>query len=283
MYPTSVHMDCGQDLCDPCLEHHEDRRCSWPNYPPTRDTQFAMTLQGAFPDHTAPARCLANLEQQETGGSRWEYLEQEARFRNTGTEMPTGDCSVVALVHATFRPPTGQSYRDAQFELSISTRPWMYNMRRLGEGKIPWFIRRMKQYLSPPDRNPIHGTPPHAMGEKLWLSGYRPIYSNAGTRWRCICDMGSTYVVDMLMSEGHAITVHQRIAYTTASFEPESTIVGNMLRLDPDRTRRLKNLREDQRRRKEEEEEWWRQRRADFGYPDIEHLNLDGEHRNGPG
>ena len=282
MYPTSVHMDCGQDLCDPCLERHEDRQCSRPNYPPTRDTQFAMTLQGAFPDHTTPEQCLANLEQLETNGGRWEYLDQEARFRHSGPEMPTGDCSVVALVHATFRPSTGQSYQDAQFELSTSTRPWMYKLRRLGEGNIPWFVRRIKQYFSPPNRNPIHGTPSHAMGEKLWISGYKHIYPNAGKRWWCICDMGSTYVVDMLMPEGHSITVHQRTAYTTAFLDPESTIVANVYRLDPDRTRGFKNLREEQRRRKQEEEDWWRQRNAELGYPDIVHLNSDGERGKSP-
>ena len=71
----------------------------------------------------------------------------------------------------------------------------------------------------------------------------------------------------------HTMAVHQRVALTTALFDPVLTVVASVHRLDPERTMRLKALREDERRREEEEEERWRQIMAEIGYPDFNHLN----------
>ena len=273
MYPTAVHQDCGQDLCDPCSEHHRKSGCSRPNFPPTRNTAVARMAGTMFPHHATFLQCLANLDQRESDGGRWEYLEQEARFRRSEPEMPTGDCAVVSLVHAKFRPTNGQSYRDSQFDLSTSTKPRMYKEQRLNEGKFAYFLRMIAQWWRPPSRNPIHGTPSEAMDWRLWLSGYKLIYPNEIKRWSCICDMECAYVLDIQMPEHHTMAVHQRVALTTALFDPVLTVVANVHRLDPERTMRLKALREDERRREQEEEERWRQSMAEFGYPDFNYLN----------
>ena len=191
--------------------------------------------------HTHPQQCLENLTPEDAHGGRWEYLEQEERFTRKETEFPTGDCAVVALVHAMFRPPTGQSYRDTMHELSWSIRPWMFNIRKVNERKSGYLIRRVKQWLKPPEHNPIHMTPSHATAERLEFLGYQHIYPNDHWRWHCICDMECTYVLDVQLPLGdHTLTVHQRIAYTTAFFEPEHTVVGNVFRLSPGRTREFK-------------------------------------------
>ena len=283
LYPTAVHQDCGQDLCDSCLDRHRGEGCSRPQYPPTRNTADAVMVENISTGHTTPTQCLKNLDQRDTDGGRWEYLEQEeTRYRNSHPEMPTGDCAVVSLVHAKFLPPTGQSYRDSRFHLLSSTRPRMYKEKKLNEGKFAYFIRMITQRWRPPSRNPIHGTPSEAMAWRLWLSGYKHIYPNEHGRWHCVCDMECAYVLDIQMPGDHTMAVHQRVALTTAFFDPESTVVGNVHRLDPERAKRLKQIQEDDRKRKQEDEEWWRQRRVEFGYPDIGHLNLDGEQADGP-
>ena len=170
--------------------------------------------------HTEPRQCLTNLFQQETDGGRAEFLEQESRLKHLDLEMPTGDCAVVSLVHATFRPSTGQSYRDCQWELWRFTKPWMYDERRVNEGSPGYVLRRIGQWMRPPNRSPIHGTQSLAMASWLRLLGYEHIYPNEGTKWHCICDNECAYVLDILMPQGHTISVHQRVAYTTAFFDP---------------------------------------------------------------
>ena len=273
MYPTAVHQDCGQDLCDPCSEHHRKSGCSGPNFPPTRNTAVARMTETISPHHATFFQCLANLDQRETDGGRWEYLDQEARGRSSEPERPTGDCAVVSLVDAKFRPTNGQSYRGARFEIATSTKPRMYKEQWLNEGKFAYFLRMIAQWWRPPIRNPIHGTPSEAIAWRLWLSGYKLIYPNEDKRWSCICDMECAYVLDIQMPGHHTMAVHQRVALTTAFFDPVLTVVANAHRLDPERTRRLKALREDERRREEGEEERWRQIMAEFGYPDFNHLN----------
>ena len=151
----------------------------------------------------------------------------------------------------------------------------MYKEKRLNEGKFAYFVRMVAQWRRPSSRNPIHGTPSEAMAQRLWLLGYKHIYPNEKQRWPCICDMECAYVLDIQIPGDHTMAVHQRVALTTAFFDHESTIVGNVHRLDPERTKSLKKLREEDRRRKEEEEEWWRQRSAEFGLPDIDWRNPD--------
>ena len=190
--------------------------------------------------HDEPRLCLRNLVQQASDGGRAEYQEQERRSYGSEPEMPTGDCAVVAVVHATFRSLTGQSYRQAKNELSTSIWPWMQDRRRKGEGQLGYRVRRIKQWVQPPKPNPIHGTPSDATGLTLALWGYRHIYPNEVDRWYCICDMECTYVLDVQIPSDHTMAVHQGVAYTTAFFDPDEAEVGNVLGLDPGRTKDLK-------------------------------------------
>ncbi len=211
--------------------------------------------------HTRPRQCLQSLTQQQTDGGRAEFLEQEWRSTGSETEAPTGDCAVVALVHATFRYPSGQAYREAMFNLSSSTRPWMYKVRTKGEKQLDFIKRRFQQWLRAPKRNPIHGTPSHATG--LWITTflrYELIYPNEENRWHCICDMKGTYVLDVQVPGDHTMTVHQRVAYTTAPFDPNETEVGNVHRLNARRTKELKAQRQ-----YEEDERLWVQQWAEGG------------------
>ena len=86
--------------------------------------------------------------------------------------------------------------------------------------------------------------------------GYRHIYPNGENNWHCILDMQCTYVLDVLMPGYHTMTVHEGVAYSTAPFDPAKTIVGNVHRLNPRRTRNLKAARD----YKEAEDAWFRER-----------------------
>ena len=204
--------------------------------------------------HTNPQQCLENLAQLETDGGRWEYLEQEERLTRKEPEMPTGDCAVVALVHASFNQPTGQSYREAKSSLWMSTRPWMHKMRMMGESRRDFLYRRFKQWFRSPNADPIHGTSSHAMGSSLEILGYRHIYPNDDNNWYCICDKQCSYVLDVQIPGNHTMTVHEGVAYTTAPFEPARTTVGNVHWLNPRKTRAFKAARE----YKEAEVAWFR-------------------------
>ena len=116
----------------------------------------------------------------------------------------------------------------------------MYRKRMKGEGRIGYWVRRVKQWVRPPIPNPIHGTPSDATGDWLAFLGYEYIYPNADNLWHCICDMDCTYVLDVQMPIGHTMAVHQGVAYTTAYFNPDETDIGNVLRLGPEKTRILK-------------------------------------------
>ena len=191
--------------------------------------------------HTSPRQCLANLSQRRTDGGRVEFFGQRERFIGTEQEMPTGDCAVVALVHAAFWPVTGQSYGEARSHLSSAIRTWMYKERKMGEERLDSLYRRIKQWLRAPGRDPIHGTPSHATGDCIRnLLGYEHIYPNEENRWHCICDITCTYVLDIQAPWDHTMTVHQRVAYTTAEFNPHETDVGNVHRLNAQRTRNYK-------------------------------------------
>ena len=190
--------------------------------------------------HHNPRQCLGNLEQRKSDGGRREFLEQERKFHGDAPEFPTGDCAIVALVHASFRPPNGQSYRDSLDEISWSIRPWMYDVRTKNEKTSSYFIRRIRQWIKPPEQNPIQMTPSHATALRLGLLGYQHIYPNDNNRWICICDMESTHVLDVQIPEDHTMTVHQKVVYTTAPFDPGQTEVGNVFRLSPKATKERK-------------------------------------------
>ena len=191
--------------------------------------------------HIDPSQCLVNLTQQCSDGGRTEYLEQQRRLMRTEPEAPTGDCAVVALVHAAFRPPAGQSYGEAKDQLLMAIQPWMHKQRKRGEKLLDFMFRRFKQLLQQPRPNPIHGTPSHATGFCLeWFWGYEHIFPNDARRWFCICDVVCSYVLDVQMPGDHTITVHQRVAYTTCRFDPHNTEVANVYRLNPKRTMEYK-------------------------------------------
>ena len=210
--------------------------------------------------HTNPRQCLANLTQQQTDGGRAEFRQQEWLSAGTPPETPTGDCAVVALVYAAFRPPTGQSYREARYNLLTSIRPRMYKKRTQGERQLDFLYRRLRQWLRAPRRDPIHGTSTDATGS--WITTflhYEPIY-NRENRWQCICDMTCTYVLDVQIPGGHTMTVYQKVAYTTSLFDPNETEVGNVYRLNAKRTKELKAFRH-----YEKAERLWRQQWAESG------------------
>ena len=205
--------------------------------------------------HFEPRQCLANLLQQESDGGRAEYIEQERRRTRSEPELPTGDCAVVAVVHASFQPEKGEPYREARQNLLMSNRPWMYRRRLFGKSPLAFLLWRLKQWEKPPNRDPVHGTPSFATAWWLRLLGYQHIYPNEKELWHCICDNACTYVLDIGIPGGHTITVHQRVAHTTSPFDPEQTEVGNVYRLNPKKTRHFKGMAE----YKKAEDLWWRQ------------------------
>lgn len=216
--------------------------------------------------HDAPRLCLRNLVQQASDGGRFEYLEQERRAFGFEPERPTGDCAVVALAHATFRPATGRSYREAKDNLAMSISPWMQERRTKGERFLEYRIRRVKQRVGPLKSDPIHGTPSDATGLTLELRGYRHIYPNEEGRWYCICDMECTYVLDIQMPSDHTMTVHQGVAYTAALFDPDETEVVSVRGLDPDGTRNLKAYAQ----HKRDDEHWLQEQMANGAFHRID-------------
>ena len=195
--------------------------------------------------HTEPNQCLRELIQCESDGGRAEYLEQEREAMRIEPEKPTGDCAVIAVVHGSFLPPTGHSYRTVAREISGQIQDWMHKKRRMGETYLEFKMRLVKQWLSPLGRNPLHGTPSHAIAEYLiGFLGYEFIFPNQGGLWNCICDEECTYVLDLHVSADHTISVHQRVAYTTLFFKPDEVVVGNVYRLDAESTRKRKALRQ---------------------------------------
>lgn len=201
--------------------------------------------------HTDSRQCLANLSQVLTDGGGKEYRQQQRTLLGVEPEEPTGDCAVAAVVHATFLPCTGASYKKALDGLSASILPWMHKERRKGEGRFAYWIRQLRGS----NYNPIHGTITHATSFYLEAFSYEPIYPNRRNLWHCICDMVCVYVLDVQCPNDHTMTVHRGVVYTTKSFELDETEVFNVRRLDAKRTKELKA-----RRQYEEDDRQWRQR-----------------------
>ena len=184
--------------------------------------------------HIEPKQCLAGLKQEWTDGGRFEFLGQEA-MRGMQHEHPTGDCAIAAYVHAAFQEPSGQAYRDARDSFLRSTDLKMYQEKNLGETAAQFAWRRIKQTFRPPAIEPMHGTPSRAKIVTLGMLGYEVIYPNDRGRWYCICDEQCAYVLDVMMhGGGHTMTVIQGTAYTTAEFDPQSTLVANVFWLPPE-------------------------------------------------
>ena len=190
--------------------------------------------------HTNPEQCLSALTQQPSDGGRQEYLEQEQIRTGEDPERPTGDCAVVALVHASHMPASGYSYRTAYGLLWSAIDPRMYNNRRPDENRLQWMRRRLREWFKPPERNPMHMTPSQATAFQLCQLGYIPIFPNKYGKWFCICDAERTYVLDVQLSEGHTMTVHGGVAHTTYLFNPAETQVVNVYGLRHRETELLK-------------------------------------------
>ena len=204
--------------------------------------------------HVTPLQCLQSLTQQVSDGGRSEFLEQELR-RGCQHNYPTGDCTIVAAVHAKFQKPTGQAYGDVRSDLDfiIRIRPKMFNRRQYGESTPRFVLRRIKQIFRPPNREPMHGTPNEAAFSYLWSRGYRLIYPNTEGQWLCICDPHCSYFVDIAMpAGGHSICVQQGTAYSTTPFYPEEAVVTNVMWLGSEETAEFRALR----RYREDEEAW---------------------------
>ena len=146
------------------------------------------------------------------------------------------------VVHATFLPLRGQSYREVRSDLSMSILPWMKMRRTKGEGLLGYWARRTKQWVRRPRSEPMHGTPSDATGLSLELRDYKNIYPNEEGLWFCICDTECKYALDVQIPlGGHTMTVHQGVAFTTADFSPDETEVVNVRRLDAERTREFRS------------------------------------------
>ena len=216
----------------------------------------AFRNMGTAPNmHYEPHQCLEILEPRWIDGGREEYLEQQRSLLHYEPERPTGDCAVVALVHAKLQPPNGQSYGDSRNELQWSIKPWMFNLRTKNEKASTYLLRRIRQWRKSPKANPAHFTPAHAKANPLSILGYQHVYPNDDGRWDCICDMECTYVLDVQIPDDHTMTIHQKIAYTTAPFDPKLTEVANVFRLDAKKTSGLKGWA----RYKEDESLWYKE------------------------
>ena len=211
--------------------------------------------------HTNPRQCLANLTLRLSDGGREEFLERE--LFGIESEVPTGDCVIVALVYATHKPPTGKSYEYVKSRLSgllmsmMYKDPGLFKRRRKHEGRIEFLRRRFNEWRRASNHNPIHETPSEVTETYLRVfSGYKIICTDSKdreNRWYCICDNECTYVLDVVIpGGGHTMTVHQRVAYTTARFDPGETEVVNVYGLSPEGTKECKA----QRAYAEAEERW---------------------------
>ena len=183
--------------------------------------------------HNKPTQCLTELTQEITDGGRSEYLEQEAKMGRT-LELPAADCAIVAVVYAMYRPPSWQAYQDVMYELMVRINRATYQRRQIGESKVRFVMRRIKQHFVTPNRDPMHGTPNVSIAMYLGSFGYELTYTMKKDEWNCICDASSAYLVDMAFPDGggHAVCVRNGTMYTSCEFDPEGVEVLNVLRLD---------------------------------------------------
>ena len=189
--------------------------------------------------HTDQQQCLQALLQCPTDGGAQEYVQQ-SRGAWDVRESPTGACAVATLVHARLQPPTGQAFDEAMFDLQDQQGYHEFSQRKDGENFIRFRLRRAKQVFVTLTLNPAHETSTRALASILLSMGYQVIYPNDDNDWRCICDHSCLYVLDVMLPQGgHAMTVHDGTAYTTAPFDPTNTRVVHVYRLPPADTQQL--------------------------------------------
>ena len=70
--------------------------------------------------HLDLRQCRDNLYQQECDEEWEESFEIETERLGRRPERPNGNCAIVSLVHATFREPRGEAYREAKRELEMA-------------------------------------------------------------------------------------------------------------------------------------------------------------------
>ena len=177
-------------------------------------------------------------------------------------EHPTGDCAVVAMVHALGREPTADSYRRAISQLrdfNYRLAPWTkmkrdetfreFVLRRLREC-LPWNRRRHK--------NPIHGTLTPTYAELLRTHFFRHIYE-LGRHMPplCICDSDGSYVLEgYLDGDAHVTAVWNGVIRGTCNISELPFQVTNIWQMNPMTKASIESSRRDQKEELRRLEKW---------------------------
>ena len=158
--------------------------------------------------HKTPESCLTTMSFQYSDGGRAQYIEEL-----DPPELPTGDCAVVAMVHAINAPPTAGAYQTAVLDLTDRARHLrLGTVRKRGESTLALLLRKVVGWLSPRTAymNPIHETLTPVYDWLLEDYGYAPIFEvESGPESLCICHPKRAYVVEGFTDTGgaHVTTV----------------------------------------------------------------------------
>lgn len=184
---------------------------------------------------------------QYSDGGRRNYLEEFP-----GAEHPTGDCAVVAMIHALDRKATADSYRRAISELrdfNYRLAPWTKIKR--GEALRGFVLRRFRECL-PWNRSrhkkPIHGTltPTYAELLRTYLFGH--IYELG--RWEpilCICNSSGAYVLEgYLDDDAHVTAVWNGVVRGTCNISDVPFRITNVWQMEPLTKANIESSRRDQ-------------------------------------
>ena len=171
---------------------------------------------------------------QYSDGGRRRYLEE-----SPWTEHPTGDCAVVATVHALDREPTADSYRRAISELrdfNCRLAPWT-KMKR-GETFREFVVRRLRECLPwnrSRHKNPIHGTLTPTYAELLRTYFFGHIYElGRHVPPLCICNSNGAYVLEGYLDEdAHVAAVWNGVIRGTCNISELPFRITNVWQMDP--------------------------------------------------
>ena len=145
--------------------------------------------------HRNPESCMATMRFKYSDGGRAQFIEELEP-----PELPTGDCAVVAMVHAVNAPPTAGAYLRAIQDLKdrrIVLKRWKGRMR--GESTSALLKRKLVSWLFPRDvgMNPIHETLTPVYDWLLEHYGYIHVFElDSGPQSPCICNPKRAYVVE---------------------------------------------------------------------------------------
>ena len=207
--------------------------------------------------HTHPESCIRFMRFEYSDGGRRRYLEESPRV-----EQPTGDCAVVAMVHAFDREPTADSYRRAISDLwDFSNRlaPWTKIKR--GETVRAFVLRRIRECLPwnrSRHKNPIHGTLTPAYAELLRTYFYGHIFE-LGRRVPplCICSPDRAYVLEGYTDEdAHVTAVWNGVIQGTCNISELPFRITNIWQMDPLTKASIEESRRDQEEKLRRLEEW---------------------------